>query len=225
MMAISNISMNTTRNVVTPTRESKNLENQLTNEHQRLNRLSSDGNMTTEEKEKERREIQRQIAELNRKLNQERLEEKEKAREAATEQEQKKVIKEELSEKTNSKNNTDSKDALKETGAIDSEAKESSLTNAVQDLPVVTIKNLLTASAMTKQNAVIQNSSQKIEGQETILQAEIQSDTLYGTDTTAKKEALSDLRQKEEIQIQVLYPQQEKNTPNQNPGSKIIIRE
>lgn len=225
MMAISNVSMNTTRNVVTPTRESKNLENQLTNEHQRLNRLSSDGNMTTEEKEKERREIQRQIAELNRKLNQERLEEKEKAREAATEQEQKKVIKEELSEKTNGKNNTDSKDALKETGAIDSEAKESSLTNAVQDLPVVTIKNLLTASAMTKQNAVIQNSSQKIEGQESILQAEIQSDTLYGTDTTAKKEALSDLRQKEEIQIQVLYPQQEKNTPNQNPGSKIIIRE
>ncbi len=117
--------------MVTPTRESKNLENQLTNEQQRLNRLSSDGHMTTEEKEKELREIQRQIAELNRKLNQERLEEKEKAREAAIEQEQKKVIKEEL----------------------------------------------------------------------------------------------SDLHQKEKLQIQVLYPHQEKNTPNQNPGSKIIIRE
>ena len=105
------------------------MENQLTNEQQRLNRLSSDGHMTTEEKEKERREIQRQIAELNRKLNQKRLEEK--AREVAIEQEQKKVIKEEL----------------------------------------------------------------------------------------------SDLHQKEKLQIQVLYPHQEKNTPNQNPGSKIIIRE
>lgn len=78
---------------------------------------------------------------------------------------------------------------------------------------------------MTKQNAVIENSSQKIEGQQNILQSEIQSDTSYGTDTTAKKEALSALRQREEIQIKVLYPQQEKDTPPQNSGSKIIIRE
>ena len=225
MMAISNVSMNTTPKVITPTRESRNLESQLTNEQQRLNRLSSSSNMTAAEKEKERREIQRQIAELNRKLELERQEEKEKARKAATEQEQKKIVKEELLEKTNNKDKTDSKYQINETGPTDSKDEKSSLNNPSQELPVVTIKNLLTASAMTKQNAVIENSSQKAEGQQNILQAEIQSDTLYGTDTTAKKEALSDLRQKEEIQIKVLYPQQEKDTPIQNPGSKIIIRE
>lgn len=229
MMAINNVSMNTavsnisTKAAVTASKESKNLESQLTNEQQRLNKLSSDGNMTTKEKEKERCEIQREIAELNRKLKQERLEEKEEAKEAAKEQEKKKIIREEMFEKTDSKEKTDSNDKTEETTSTQS--KEASVNDTDKDLPLVTLKNVLTASSMVEQSDVLENTSHQLESQKNILQAEIQSDTLYGTDTTAKKEALSELRQKETLQIEVLNQQPEQITPNLNFGSKIIIRE
>ena len=57
--------------------ESKSLQNQLTIEQRRLKKLSSDSEMSAEEKAKELQEIQRQIAELNRKLRMERTEQAE----------------------------------------------------------------------------------------------------------------------------------------------------
>jgi len=53
----------------------------------------------------------------------------------------------------------------------------------------------------------------------------MQSDSLLGTDTTAKKEALTNLRKKEELQIEVLNNRSEAVTPDLQFGSKIIIRE
>lgn len=226
MMAINNVSMNNTSPSITArpaaaeTTESKKLQNQLTNEQQRLNRLSSDGDMTASEKEKERREIQREIAELNRKLKQEHLEEKEEAKEAAKEQEKKKIIKEEMFEKTDSKAKTDSKDNSEETTSA--KPKDSSVNT---DLPVVNIKNVLTAASMVRQDTVQESAARQLENRKNVLEAEIQSDSLYGTDTTAKEEALSKLRKQEALQIEVLNQQPEQITPTMDFGSKIIIRE
>ncbi len=227
-MTINNVSANTsvtniTNKAASVVRESKNIENELTNKQQHLNRLSSDSNMTAKEKDKERREIQREIAELNRRLMQERMEEKAEAKEEAKEQEKKRIIKEEMFEKADSKDKTDSKAKTEDT---DSEEYKASIENAMdKDLPLVTLKNVVTASSMVEQNEVTEKASAQIEGQKDILQAEIQSDTLYGTDTTAKKEALSELRKKETLQIEVLNQQPEQITPNLNFDSKIIIRE
>ena len=227
-MTINNVSANTsvtniTNKAASAVRESKNIENELTSKQQHLNRLSSDSDMTAKEKDKERREIQREIAELNRRLMQERMEEKAEAKEEAKEQEKKRIIKEEMFEKADSKDKTDSKAKTEDT---DSEEYKASMENAMdKDLPLVTLKNIVTASSMVEQNEVTEKASAQIEGQKDILQAEIQSDTLYGTDTTAKKEALSELRKKETLQIEVLNQQPEQITPNLNFDSKIIIRE
>ena len=61
--------------------ETKTIMNQITSRQQSLNRLSSDSEMSAEEKAKERQEIQKQIAELNRKLRMLRMEKKEEAKE------------------------------------------------------------------------------------------------------------------------------------------------
>lgn len=226
MNAINKVSMNSTipsiaaKTAAASSMESKNLEKQLQNEQQSLNRLSSDSQMTAKEKEKERREIQLEIAELNRKIRQERMEEEAEVREAAQKQEKKKIIREEMLEKTDSEDKTDSTD-ISETAASEKQTDKS----VDAGLPLVNIKNVLTASSRIEQNTVQNHVSGQIENQKNILEAEIKSDTLYGTDTTAKEETLSKLYRKEALQIEVLNQQPDQVTPNMNFGSKIIIRE
>ena len=74
-MAINSVSLNNTTPGVTPSSisptdsETKSIQNEITNQSQRLNRLSSDSEMSAEEKAKKRQEIQKEIAELNRKAS------------------------------------------------------------------------------------------------------------------------------------------------------------
>lgn len=226
MMMINNVSMNNTNlNVtsstsVTSSSEAKALQSQLAGKQQNLNRLSSDSEMTAADKEKERRKIQREIAELNRKLQQERMEEKEKAKEAAKEQSKKKVIREELLEQENS---VEHKEDQTNKGDLPSDKKEEKTVNP--GLPVVTIKNVLAAATDINLETVQENIAQQAENRQNILATEIRSDELYGTDTTSKKEELSDMRKQQPIQIESIGQQPEQVTPSLDFGSKIIIRE
>ena len=226
MMMINNVSMNNTNlNVtsstsVTSSSEAKALQSQLAGKQQNLNRLSSDSEMTAADKEKERRKIQREIAELNRKLQQERMEEKEKAKEAAKEQSKKKVIREELLEQENS---VEHKEDQTNKGDLPSDKKEEKTVNP--GLPVVTIKNVLTAATDINLETVQENIAQQAENRQNILATEIRSDELYGTDTTSKKEERSDMRKQQPIRIESIGQQPEQVTPSLDFGSKIIIRE
>ena len=226
MMTINNVSMNNTNlNVtsstsVTSSSEAKALQSQLAGKQQNLNRLSSDSEMTAADKEKERRKIQREIAELNRKLQQERMEEKEKAKEAAKEQSKKKVIREELLEQENS---VEHKEDQTNKGDLPSDKKEEKTVNP--GLPVVTIKNVLAAASDINLETVQENIAQQAENRQNILATEIRSDELYGTDTTSKKEELSDMRKQQPIRIESIGQQPEQVTPSLDFGSKIIIRE
>lgn len=226
MMTINNVSMNNTNlNVtsstsVTSSSEAKALQSQLAGKQQNLKRLSSDSEMTAADKEKERRKIQREIAELNRKLQQERMEEKEKAKEAAKEQSKKKVIREELLEQENS---VEHKEDQTNKGDLPSDKKEEKTVNP--GLPVVTIKNVLAAATDINLETVQENIAQQAENRQNILATEIRSDELYGTDTTSKKEELSDMRKQQPIRIESIGQQPEQVTPSLDFGSKIIIRE
>lgn len=226
MMTINNVSMNNTNlNVtsstsVTSSSEAKALQSQLAGKQQNLNRLSSDSEMTAADKEKERRKIQREIAELNRKLQQERMEEKEKAKEAAKEQSKKKVIREELLEQENS---VEHKEDQTNKGDLPSDKEEEKTVNP--GLPVVTIKNVLAAASDINLETVQENIAQQAENRQNILATEIRSDELYGTDTTSKKEELSDMRKQQPFQIESIGQQPEQVTSSLDFGSKIIIRE
>lgn len=226
MMTINNVSMNntnlnvTSRTSVSSYSEAKALQSQLTGKQQNLNRLSSDGEMSATEKEKERRKIQREIAELNRKLQQERMKEKKEAEEAAKEQSKKKIIKEELLE---SKASSEHKEDEDKTVSLTSSKTEKKSVNS--GIPVVTIKNVLAAVSDVDLETVQDNVTQQTENRQNILAAEIQSDELYGTNTASKKEELSNMQRQQPIQIESIGHQPERVTPSMDFGSKIIIRE
>jgi len=223
-MTINTVSMNRipTNPSNVSTIESSKLQTQLTTKEQSLNKLSSDTNMTAQDKEKVRREIQREIAEINRKLKLERMEEKQEAKETAKEQDKKRIIREELLEKTDSESIDKKKAEEKDKSSDSNTENEDALT---KDIPLVTLKNVLTAASQMTQNAVQNTAGKYLDGKKDILKAEMQSDSLLGTDTTAKKEALTNLRKKEELQIEVLNNRSEAVTPDLQFGSKIIIRE
>ena len=217
MMTINNVSTNS---LSIASAESKTLQTQIAGKQQSLNKLTSDAKMTVSEKEKERRKINQEIAELNRKLRQEQLKEQEDSRELKKEQEKKKIIKEELLQELNPKK--------EDTPASSSESQEDTAqedTSAATDIPVVTLKNVLSADSAIKLSKVEEQISRDMEGRQDILAAEIQSDELYGMDTTAKKEELSNMRRKEPFQIESLHKKEDTSVPTMNLGAKIIIHE
>lgn len=208
-MAISNVSTTNTpaANTVSPTSvadsESRNLRNQIANAQQRLNKLSSDSEISQEEKAKERQEIQKQIAELNRKLRQRRIEQKEEAAEATEKQEKQKQLQNIEQEKEEAK----------------PQEEDKSNTSAVH------MQNMLTADSKLRQQQIQESTSRATEGLEGILEAEIKSDTLYGSDTTAKEEKLSDMQKNIPINIEE-FPQPGASIPFATDiNTKIIIRD
>ncbi len=222
MMTINNVSMNpmsvTSSSPVSST-ETKSLQTQLTGEQQRLNKLTSDADMTTAEKEKERRQIRQEIAELNRELKQKRAEEKEQAKENAKEQEKKKIIKESMLEEADTKAGKESDKADKTGSSKDND-----------NLPVVTLNNVISAASDIQQANIEEQASRQSEQRQSVLATEIQSDELYGIDTSSKKEALSEMRKEENFLITAIHKKEDTSMENASAYSmdlstKIIIRE
>jgi len=218
-MAINNITLNTSvQNVKASTvtaadRESKNLENQIMNKQQRLKHLDSDVEKTAEEKAKERQEVQKQIAELNRKLQLLREEKRKEAAEAAKAQEQKVLLNEERIK---------SDDAEKQSEEDATKVQEENKVKLYP--PVENIQKILASDAVIQQERVLESVAGRKDGREHVLEAEIQSDKLYGQDTSAKREALSASRKKGTFEIEDV--KEPKTTPNyvMDSGAKIVIR-
>ena len=194
--------------------ESKSLQNQLTIEQRRLKQLSSDSEMSAEEKAKELQEIQRQIAELNRKLRMERTEQAEEEKKVAKEQEQKASQQKELHEEAVSESQKETEASEK----VSEEMQESVL--SVQDVRI-----MFAADSLLQQDRIRANVDRVKEGREGVLETEIQLDGLYGIDTEAKEEKLSALRKEDAFQpeIQEIGTSREYGSAKTSP--KIIIRE
>jgi len=217
MMTINTVSTNS---LSVASAESKTLQTQIAGKQQSLNKLTSDAKMTVSEKEKERRKIKQEIAELNRKLRQEQLKEQEDSRELKKEQEKKKIIKEELLQELNPKK--------EDTSASSSESQEDIAqedTSATTDIPVVTLKNVLSADSSIKLSKVEEQVSRNADGRQDILAAEIKSDELYGMDTSSKQEELSAMRRHKPFMIESLHKKEDSSVPTMDLGAKIIIHE
>lgn len=212
---ITKVSSHMTSSAMPPSdNASRNIQNQIAVKQQRLNRLSSDSAMSTEEKEKERQKIQKQLAELNRKLRLLQAEQKEDVEQAAKEQEKKAVLKEEILEKT--VQNEQSK----------SDSPDKPVNNAEKtDLSPKEIQQLFAADSQLQLERVQGNVTKQKESTENVLEAEIKMDELYGSDTTAKKEELASLRDKENFWTEPKEQPEEQTSSSINPNAKIIIRE
>lgn len=174
--------------------QSKSIQNELKIEERRLNRLQSDSKMSQEEKTKARQEIQQKIAELNRQLKLEQMEKEKEAEEAAREQESEAVVQEEKAQ------------------------KDEIATKKGEE-----IHQMLFADASLQQERVLNHVSRKQEGLQNVLQAEIKSDRLYGTDTEAKEEQLEKMRQKERLFIEPWQPEVKQEQNDKMANAKIVI--
>ena len=214
-MAINSISLNsTTLNITSITvpltdTEAKNIQNQITDKQQILNRLSSDSEMSAEEKAKERQEIQKQIAELDRKLRMLHLEKQEKSEESVKEQEQKELLKDERIEE-----------------ALPDKSDENIKTQ--QEKPNIlpqNIQKMLESGTLLQKERIQQTTDHKKELKGEILETEIKLDELYGTDASAKKEQLSSLMKKETFEYKIDEKEETQPLLGKNTKTKIIIKE
>jgi len=225
-MAINSVGLNSTAPNVTPSSisptasETKSIQNEITSQSQRLNRLSSDSKMSAEEKAKKRQEIQKEIAELNRKLRMLRMEQKEEDKKTQKEQEAKtSVIKEQITETSKEESKKDSKDA---DGISSKDSKFYEEENEVEELektaiPPQDIQKLLEAGTLLQKDRIQQSVQRQETSAENILDAEIKSDKLYGTDPSAKEEKLASMIKTKPVEILI----EEKKNDNHPSGNKI----
>lgn len=229
MTGINNVTMNnanpniTSMTVSKAEKESKNIQNKLTSEQQRLNKVSSDEDMTTQEKEKKRREIQKQIDELNRKLRMLRMEKKEEEEQAQEEQEKKIVLKEEMIGESDTKTT----DNIKEKADKDSEQEDKIQEEQKGKVKqfVSKVKDMISADLTVKADSIENNAEVQKKHTKNIKKAEIKADELYGNDTAVKRQQLSDMRTKEQINAQIRNQNTATDFVQINTGAKIIIRE
>ena len=222
-MAINSVSLNKEISNITAPKTaaadngSKSIQTQIANKEQRLNRLSSNSELSAEEKAKERQELQKQIAELNRKLKLLRMEQKEEAEKARKEQEQKAVLQKELQPAT-TKENTQAQESSK-TAEADEEKSEPI------ELPSSNVQKILVANAALQKNRIQNQVRNQKENTESVLEAEIKMDEIHNNDTAPKQEMLNSLKNKPLFDIETLNTPKQRNTFGVSDKTKVIVVE
>ena len=148
---------------------SKNIQNQIANAQKQLQELSSNKEMSIEEKMKRRQEIQQQITDLNNQLRQHQIEQRK-------EQQAKKSSMDDMiggNKKTASKSENNS------TG-----------------LSQASMKAMISADSAMSQAQVQGSVATKMEGRAGVLESEIKLDQARGDDVEKKKEELAEVEQK-----------------------------
>ena len=145
---------------------SRNIQNQIANAQKQLQELSSNEEMTLEEKMKKRQEIQQQISDLNIQLRQHQMEQRKEKQQAK---------------------GTSMDDMLGGTNGGKSGSKSTGLSQAGMTA-------MISADTSIKQAKVQGSVATSMEGRAGVLESEIKNN--HGSDVTKKKEELADVTQK-----------------------------
>ena len=145
---------------------SRNIQNQIAGAQKQLQELSSNGDMTLEEKMKKRQEIQQQISDLNMQLRQHQMEQRKEKQQAK---------------------GTSMDDMLGGTKGGKSGSKSAGLSQA-------SMTAMISADTSIKQAKVQGSVATSMEGRAGVLESEIKNN--HGSDVTKKKEELADVTQK-----------------------------
>lgn len=149
---------------------SRGIEQQIANAKKQLQELSSNTEMSMEEKMNKRQEIQKQIADLNNQLRQHQIA----------------LRKEKQQEQTSSKENT--------SGGKQAEAGSKSKEKAA-GLSQTSMQAIISGDAAVSQAKVQGSAAAKMEGRANVLKAEIKQDAALGGNTEAKQEELAEAEQ------------------------------
>ena len=145
---------------------SRNIQNQIANAQKQLQELSSNEEMTLEEKMKKRQEIQQQISDLNIQLRQHQMEQRKEKQQAK---------------------GTSMDDMLGGTNGGKSGSKSTGLSQAGMTA-------MISADTSIKQAKVQGSVATSMEGRAGVLESEIKNN--HGSDVTKKQEELADVTQK-----------------------------
>lgn len=149
---------------------SKNIKNQIAGAQEKLKELSSNNEMSLEEKMKKRQEIQKQIADLNNQLRQHEMEQ----------------MKQQRQEKRSSTEEIQGRNGKTRAGKSGKKGR---------GLSQASMKALISAGSAMDQAQSGQQISTQIEGQANVLKAEIKQDKQAGIDTQAKEKDLAGLEE------------------------------
>ena len=156
---------------------SRNIQNQIAKAQKQLQELSSNEELTLEEKMKRRQEIQQQISDLNMQLRQHQMEQ----RRASMEGSEKRQAKgSSMDDMLGGKGNA---------GKTKAGSKSAGLSQA-------SMTAMISADSSIKQAKVQGSVAAKMEGRSGILQSEIKLDQARGGDTQKKEEELAETEQK-----------------------------
>ncbi len=153
---------------------SQNIHNQITNAQKQLQELSSNEDMTLEEKMKKRQEIQQQISDLNMQLRQHQMEQRRAAMGGSEKQQTKDSSMDDMPGGTKSG----------KTGSGSNGLSQASMTA------------MISAGISMKQAKAQGSVAVKMEGRAGVLESEIKLDKVRGNDTQKKEEELADVEQK-----------------------------
>lgn len=148
---------------------SKNIQNQIANAQKKLQDLSSNEELSIEDKMKKRQEIQQQINNLNQQLRQHQMEQRK-------EQQEKKTS---MSDMLGGDRNIAAKSGKQSTG-----------------LSQASMQSIILADSSIKQAKVQGSIKKQMEGKTDVLESEINMDKGRGASTEKKEEELADLQSK-----------------------------
>lgn len=149
---------------------SKDLQRQIANAQKKMQELSSNEDMTLEEKMKKRQEIQQEISNLNQQLRQHQMEQR----------------RERQSEGT----------SMDDMRADDHKAGASQQSGRKSGLSQGSMQAMISADSSMKQAKVLGSMATRMEGQAGVLETEIKLDRGRGQDTADKEAELADLKEK-----------------------------
>lgn len=191
------VQMNSTR---TADIKSKGLQNQITAAQQQLQKLSSDQDLTVEEKKQKRQEVQQQITELNRELRQRQMELR---KEQAEKQNSEDMKKQEADKERRSKETI--RQTTKEEKTVDDDKKASTEKPVV---PQKGIEAVISAETAQKQAMAQHRVMITLEGKLNAIQGEINQEAKLGHDTKHEEEVLADMKKRvsntSRVQIRLL---------------------
>lgn len=148
---------------------SKNIQNQIANAQKQLQELSSNKEMSVEEKMKKRQEIQQQITDLNNRLRQHQIEQRK----------EQQVKKSSMNDMLGGSKQTTSKVGNQGTG-----------------LSQASMKAMISADSAMAQAKIQGSVAGQMEGKAGVLEAEIKLDAARGGNVEKKKEELAETQQK-----------------------------
>ena len=149
---------------------SKNIQNQIANAQKQLQEISSDKDMSIEEKMKKRQEIQQQITDLNNQLRQHQIE---------------------LRREQQQKNGSSMDDML-----ASSKKNSIKLGTKGAGMSQASMRAMISAGSAMAQVQIQGSVASQMKGKAGVLESEIKIDSARGSNVEAKKEELTELQEK-----------------------------